>query len=130
MASGVPQSFYIDEFADEGIMFEGAAGPPDYLASSLPFTRERHRELMLRFLNLAQFGVMVSDLSRGSVRERAGRTEIRYDLCEADAETFRTRDLAAGGSLLGGRGEAGLPAGGRRRRAHRPRAATAGRARR
>ena len=32
MARGVPQSFYIDEFADEGIMFEGAAGPPDYLA--------------------------------------------------------------------------------------------------
>ena len=27
MARGVPQSFYIDEFADEGIMFEGAAGP-------------------------------------------------------------------------------------------------------
>ena len=39
MARGVPQSFYIDEFADEGIMFEGAAGPPDYLASSLPVQR-------------------------------------------------------------------------------------------
>jgi len=89
MARGVPQSFYIDEFADEGIMFEGAAGPPDYLAPLFPFTRERHRDLMLRFLNLAQFGVMVSDLSRGSVRERAGRTEIRYDLCDADAEAFR-----------------------------------------
>ena len=35
MARGVPQSFYIDEFADEGIMFEGAAGPPDYLAMGL-----------------------------------------------------------------------------------------------
>ena len=35
MARGVPQSFYIDEFADEGIMFEGAAGPPDYLAIDL-----------------------------------------------------------------------------------------------
>ena len=32
MARGVPQSFYIDEFADEGIMLEGAAGPPDYLS--------------------------------------------------------------------------------------------------
>ena len=36
MARGVPQSYYIDEFADEGIMFEGAAGPPDYLAMALP----------------------------------------------------------------------------------------------
>ena len=89
MHVGVPQSLYVDEFADEGIMFEGAAGPPDYLAMSMPFARERHRDLMLRFRNLAQFGVMVSDLSRGSVRERARRVEIRYDLCPEDVETFR-----------------------------------------
>ena len=36
MWRGVPQTYYIDEFADEGIMFEGAAGPPDYLAMTLP----------------------------------------------------------------------------------------------
>ncbi|HEY1360509.1 MAG TPA: GMC family oxidoreductase [Thermoleophilaceae bacterium] len=89
MASGVPQSFYIDEFADEGIMFEGAAGPPDYLSMSLPFSRERHRELMLRFPYLSQFGVMVSDRSRGFVRSRAGRPEIRYDLVDEDLELFR-----------------------------------------
>ncbi len=89
MARGVPQSFYIDEFADEGIMFEGAAGPPDYLAMSMPFSREAHRDLMLRFQNLSQFGVMVSDSSRGSVRERAGRVEVRYDLNEEDTDRFR-----------------------------------------
>jgi choline dehydrogenase-like flavoprotein len=88
MHRGVPQSFYVDEFADEGIMFEGAAGPPDYLAMTFPFTREKHRELMLRFTNISQFGVMVSDLSRGSVRERAGRVEIRYDLCQDDVAAF------------------------------------------
>jgi choline dehydrogenase-like flavoprotein len=32
---------------------------------------------------------MVSDLSRGWVRERAGRVEIRYDLCEEDTATFK-----------------------------------------
>lgn len=89
MARGVPQSFFIDEFAGEGIMLEGAAGPPDYLAMSMPFSRERHRELMLRFQNLSQFGVMVSDRSRGFVRERAGRVEIRYDLLPEDVERFR-----------------------------------------
>ena len=52
MARGVPQSLYIDEFADERIMFEGAAGPPDYLAMTMPFSRERHRDLMLRFQQL------------------------------------------------------------------------------
>jgi choline dehydrogenase-like flavoprotein len=89
MAKGVPQSYFVDEFADEGIMFEGAAGPPDYLAMSLPFSREPHRDLMLRFPNLSQFGVMVSDLSRGRVRERAGRVEIRYDVNRDDVATFK-----------------------------------------
>ena len=89
MARGVPQSFYIDEFAGEGIMFEGAAGPPDYVAMGFPYSRERHRELMLSFPNLSQFGVMVSDVSRGFVRERAGRAEIRYDLQDEDVKLFR-----------------------------------------
>jgi choline dehydrogenase-like flavoprotein len=89
MSRGVPQSYFVDEFADERIMFEGAAGPPDYLAMSFPFSRERHRDLMLRYLNLSQFGVMVSDLSRGRVRERAGRPEIRYDLVSDDVHAFK-----------------------------------------
>jgi choline dehydrogenase-like flavoprotein len=88
MASGVPQSYFIDEFADEGIMLEGAAGPPDYAAMSFPFAGEKHRELMLQFRNISQFGLMVSDVSRGWVRERAGRVEIRYDLCAEDTATF------------------------------------------
>lgn len=89
MARGVPQSFFVDEFADDGIMLEGAAGPPDYLAMSMPFAGERHRELMLRYQHMSQFGLMVSDLSRGHVRERAGRVEIRYDLCQEDVQTFK-----------------------------------------
>jgi len=89
MASGVPQSYFIDEFADEGIMFEGAAGPPDYAAMSFPFSREKHRDIMLAYRNVSQFGLMVSDVSRGFVRERAGRAEIRYDLNGEDAATFK-----------------------------------------
>jgi choline dehydrogenase-like flavoprotein len=89
MARGVPQSYFVDEFADEGIMLEGAAGPPDYAAMSLPFSGERHRELMLRYQQMSQFGLMVSDVSRGSVRERAGRVEIRYDLGDEDVATFK-----------------------------------------
>lgn len=89
LARGVPQSFYVDEFASEGIMFEGAAGPPDYIAMGFPYSRERHRELMLSFPRMSQFGLMVSDVSRGWVRERAGRPEIRYDLQPEDVRLFR-----------------------------------------
>ena len=88
MARGVPQSYYVDEFADEGIMLEGVAGPPDYLAMAVPFTGPRHRELMLRYRNIAQFGLMVSDTSRGSVTRRLGRPIVRYDLADADTATF------------------------------------------
>jgi hypothetical protein len=63
MARGVPQSFYIDEFAGEGIVFEGVAGPPAYAAMSLPLTGARHSEAMADYRRLAQFGVMVSDSS-------------------------------------------------------------------
>jgi choline dehydrogenase-like flavoprotein len=89
MAKGVPQSYFIDEFADEGIMLEGAAGPPDYAAMSFPFSGERHRDLMLEYARISQFGIMVSDTSRGHVRERAGRVEIRYDLNREDTATFK-----------------------------------------
>jgi choline dehydrogenase-like flavoprotein len=90
MARGVPQSFYVDEFADEGIIFEGVAGPPAYAAMSLPLTGARHAEAMAGYPHLAQFGVMVSDSSRGSVRGVAGRPLIRYDLTDADLRRFRT----------------------------------------
>jgi choline dehydrogenase-like flavoprotein len=89
MARGVPQSFYVDEFAGEGIMLEGVAGPPAYAAMALPLAGRRHVEAMAAYRHLAQFGLMVSDSSRGQVRHLAGRAVIRYDLIEADLARFR-----------------------------------------
>jgi choline dehydrogenase-like flavoprotein len=99
MARGVPQSFYVDEFSDEGIIFEGVAGPPSYAAMSLPLTGRRHAEAMANYRHLAQFGVMVSDSSRGSVQRVAGRPLIRYDLIEADLHRFR-KGIARVGELF------------------------------
>jgi choline dehydrogenase-like flavoprotein len=89
MAKGVPQSFYVDEFKREGVMFEGVAGPPSYAAMALPLTGARHAQAMADYPRLAQFGLMVSDGSNGSVKEIAGRAVIRYDLARADLERFR-----------------------------------------
>ena len=89
MARGVPQSLYIDEFSDEGIVFEGVAGPPAYAAMSLPLAGRQHIEAMAAYRHLAQFGLMVSDSSRGRVRLMAGRVVIRYDLVDADMTKFR-----------------------------------------
>src|SRR6185312_14807407 len=61
MWHGVPQSYYVDEFADEGLMFEGAAGPPDQIAIGMPRRGAELRDLMGRYRHLSQFGVMVAD---------------------------------------------------------------------
>jgi choline dehydrogenase-like flavoprotein len=90
MARGVPQSFYVDEFAAEGIMFEGVAGPPSYVAMSLPLSGRRHAAAMADYRRLAMFGLMVSDGSRGSVRALGGRPVIRYELQEQDVARFRS----------------------------------------
>jgi choline dehydrogenase-like flavoprotein len=89
MGHGVPQSFYVDEFADEGIMFEGVAGPPAYAAVALPLTGRRHAEVMASYRRLAQFGLMVSDRPRGRIVSVAGRPVIRYDLDPRDLDRFR-----------------------------------------
>lgn len=89
MHRGVPQSLYIDEFAGEGIMFEGSAGPPAYAALALPLTGRAHAEAMADYRRLAVFGLMVSDSSRGRVGTVAGRPLIRYDLVADDLMRFR-----------------------------------------
>jgi choline dehydrogenase-like flavoprotein len=104
MARGVPQSFYVDEWADEGIVFESIAGPPSYAAASLPLQGEDHARAMRSYRHLAQMGLMVSDSSRGRVRDlagrdlaggrlgrgRMGRPLITYDLDERDLARFRS----------------------------------------
>jgi choline dehydrogenase-like flavoprotein len=90
MARGVPQSFYVDEFQREGIMFEGIAGPPSYVAMSLALSGPRHAEVMSQYRHLAQLGLMVSDSSRGRVHQIAGRPVVRYDMTSEDLAKFRT----------------------------------------
>jgi choline dehydrogenase-like flavoprotein len=70
-------------------MLEAAAGTPDWIATSLPYTGERHRELLRSVANLSQFGVMVSDSSRGHVREVAGTVFVHYHLNDADTRAFK-----------------------------------------
>ncbi len=91
---GVPQSYHVDEFSADGIVLEGIAGPPDYVALGVPFSGPRHREVMLRYRHIAQFGLMIRDETRGRViLNRAiratGRAIVRYDLTDADAARIR-----------------------------------------
>jgi hypothetical protein len=73
---------------------EGIAGPPDYLAMAVPYSGARHRELMLGYRHVAQFGLMIEDTSRGHVpvgriarAASPGRPIVRYDLNDHDVKT-------------------------------------------
>jgi choline dehydrogenase-like flavoprotein len=86
---GVPQSYFVDALAGDGILLEGIAGPPDQAALATPGTGPLHRERMLAVRSTASFGVMVADSATGSVREVGGRLLVRYDLHPDDAERLR-----------------------------------------
>jgi len=82
---GVPQSYFVDEFQEQGVMMEGAHVPPDMTATSLPTRPSQHKALMERSRELALFGFLVSDEPSGTVhRGLAGRPFIRYDLSRGD----------------------------------------------
>ncbi len=82
---GVPQSYYIDEFQEEGIMMEGAHVPPDLASIGLLGKPLEHKALMERSHELAMFGFLVSDEPSGVVhRGLDGRPFLRYDLGTLD----------------------------------------------
>jgi choline dehydrogenase-like flavoprotein len=65
---GVPQGYYVDEYAAEGIMLEGAHGPPALMGASIPGVGRTYKERLSDISNYADFGVMVSDSGAGRVR--------------------------------------------------------------
>jgi choline dehydrogenase-like flavoprotein len=85
MASAIPQGYAIEDFAEEGIMFEGGSVPLEVLAISIPWVGRRLVDLLAQYRHLAVFGFMVEDASRGEVRPGLrGSPLIRYSLSDAD----------------------------------------------
>ncbi|MBW2458759.1 MAG: GMC family oxidoreductase [Deltaproteobacteria bacterium] len=72
MSTGIPQSYSIDDYAEEGLMFEGGSTPVDVTALAIPWVGDRFMDLMARYRHLATFGFMLQDKSRGEVRGGAG----------------------------------------------------------
>ena len=82
---GIPQSYAIDQFADEGLLFEGASVPFELAATAIPWIGPRFMEVMEQFPHLATFGFMIEDTSRGEVREGPnGSPLMLYNLNKHD----------------------------------------------
>jgi len=86
----IPQGYFVDALHDEGIMFEGIFLPPAYTASTILHTGVRHRELMEGYNNIATFGLMVSDESRGRILRLPGNRPLTiYNLQKKDVLRFK-----------------------------------------
>jgi hypothetical protein len=87
MSSAIPQGYAIESFADEGLMFEGGSVPLDVTSMGIPWTGRKLMDLLDSYRNLALFGLMIQDTSRGRVRKGPGGSPlITYDLGRRDIE--------------------------------------------
>jgi len=85
MSRGIPQSYTIDSLHREGLLFEGASTPLDVTAVAIPWVGRRFTDVIEKYPNLATFGLMVKDTSRGRVLPGPGALPIiRYDLNRQD----------------------------------------------
>lgn len=94
--NAIPQGYAIEEFHDEGILFEGCTMPLEYTIAQMPQLGARLTELAESFDRVAAFGFMVEDTSRGRVRLVGGRPVVTYRLNDHDvARLKRGLDILA-----------------------------------
>jgi len=90
VTSAIPQSYSIEEFADEGIMLEGGSVPPSAAALGMWSIGEDFVRLMDDYRHLALFGFMIQDRSRGRVLPgRKGSPLVLYSLNEPDTRRMQ-----------------------------------------
>ncbi len=82
--NGVPQGYAIEDFHEEGLMFEGAALPLDFSVGLMPHIGPELVALAEGFDRVASFGLMVEDTSRGRVRLVGDQPVVTYNLNDAD----------------------------------------------
>lgn len=86
----IPQSYSIEQFHDQGLLFEGAATPADLTAITLTLVGRPFVEAMEAFGHLACFGFMLEDSTCGSVTPGPFRRPLlRYDLSEHDVTRLK-----------------------------------------
>lgn len=86
---GIPQSYYMDDLAAEGIRLEQIFTPPAFVAPNLMFSGEAHSDVMTSYNRLACFGMIIQDTSRGRVFVLPkGRAGIWYSVNKYDLPKY------------------------------------------
>jgi hypothetical protein len=88
--NAIPQGYSIEEFHDEGILFEGAFAPLDIGAASFTQFGPRLIHVLENYQKMGCFGFMIEDTSRGRVRPGpGGRPLITYWLNHHDVARIK-----------------------------------------
>jgi choline dehydrogenase-like flavoprotein len=87
--NSIPQGYSIEEFHDEGILFEGGTTPIDFGASALSMVGPELVDLIESFDRMAMFGFMIEDTSRGRVWNRGGKPFITYVVNDHDTARLK-----------------------------------------
>jgi choline dehydrogenase-like flavoprotein len=88
--TSIPQGYGIEEFHDEGILFEGVFVPLDAAAGSLTFFGDRFTEVMERHEEIGSFGFLIEDTSRGRVMlGPGGRPFMTYVMNDHDVARLK-----------------------------------------
>ncbi len=88
--NAVPQGYSIEEFHDEGLLFEGAFAPLDIGAAQSPLIGPKLVEMLEDYRYIACFGFMMEDTSRGRVRPGpGGRPLITYWMNKHDVARLK-----------------------------------------
>lgn len=93
---GIPQGYAIEDFHDEGILFEGVSVPLETTMAITPMLGPELVRLAESFDRVASFGFLVEDTSRGSVGTLFGQPVVHYWLQDGDvARIKRGLDILA-----------------------------------
>lgn len=87
--NAIPQGYAIEEFHDQGLLYEGGSTPLDVGMATVPFFGKRLVELAERFDRTAMFGFMIEDTSRGRVRAVRGQPFITYMMNDHDVAQLK-----------------------------------------
>lgn len=83
---GAPQSYFSDQFMDEGVILLVGSVPPPLGCLLVPGFGETHKQWMSRYSGFSDAGALISDSATGRLlRGPGGRPILTYRLVEEDA---------------------------------------------
>jgi choline dehydrogenase-like flavoprotein len=87
---GIPQSYSVTEFMQEGIAMEGGFPRLEFATMMLPLQGRPFMDMMDQFEHLAAFGLMIKDDSRGRVFRGPGSHPLMlYNLNQGDQQKLQ-----------------------------------------